>query len=89
MGMTQPHFIDIHPHAKERLKERGATEEEIIKTIEEGERFRAKFGRIGFRRNFACESIWRGKKYKTKQIELYAVKEDENFIVITVLVKYF
>jgi hypothetical protein len=45
--------VRLHPHAKERLSERGATEEEIITAIETGETFPAKFGRTGFRRNFA------------------------------------
>ena len=81
--------IKIHPHTKERMQERGATDEEIIKTVEEGEKFPAKFGRIGLRRNFTFEGMWRGKEYKTKQVEVYAVKEAEDFIVITVVVKYF
>ena len=33
--------------------------------------------------------VWRGKVYVTKQIEAYAVWEDERWLVITVLVKYF
>jgi hypothetical protein len=53
--------IKIHSHAKERMKERGTIKEEIIKTIEEGERFPAKFDRIGFRRNFSFEGVWRGR----------------------------
>ncbi|MGE5445448.1 MAG: DUF4258 domain-containing protein [Ignavibacteriales bacterium] len=81
--------IKIHPHAKERMQERGTTEEEITKTVEEGEQFPAKFNRTGFRRNFTFEDIWRGKKYKTKQVEAYAVKEGQDFVVITVVVKYF
>jgi alkylhydroperoxidase/carboxymuconolactone decarboxylase family protein YurZ len=49
----------LHPHAKERLSERGATEEEIITAIETGETFPAKFGRTGFRRNFAFGELWK------------------------------
>ena len=45
--------VDIHPHARERLAERGATEAEVMATVEGGEQFPAKFGRAGFRRNFA------------------------------------
>ena len=81
--------IIIHKHAQERMQERGATEEEVIQILKEGEKFPAKFGRIGFRRNFSFEGVWRGKIYKTKQIEIYGVIEDGNFVVITVLVKYF
>jgi len=44
--------VRLHPHARERLAERGATEQEVAATIEAGEKFPAKFGRTGFRRNF-------------------------------------
>ena len=81
--------VKFHPHARERLRERGASENEVIKTGETGERLPAKFGRSGFRRNFTFNGVWRGKKYRTKQIEVYAVEETGDFIVITVVVKYF
>lgn len=80
--------ILFHPHALQRLKERGATKEEVVLTIEEGERFQVKFGRQGFRRNFPFSGKWRGKTYHTKQIEAYVVQE-KGWLVITVLVKYF
>jgi hypothetical protein len=47
--------VDIHPHARQRLSERGATEAEVIATVGGGEQFPAKFGRIGFRRNFSFD----------------------------------
>ena len=80
--------IRLHPHALERLSERGATEVEVIATIESGERFETKFGRTGFRRNFSCEGTWRNKTFSTKQVEAYAVDES-GWLVITVIVKYF
>jgi len=43
--------IALHPHAQARLAERGATEDEVRATVKYGERFPAKFGRAGFRRN--------------------------------------
>ena len=82
-------MIDIHPHARERAIERGASEDEIVVTVETGERFVAKYGRVGFRRNFQFRGLWRGRRYDTKQIEALAVEEDGNWIVITVLVKFF
>jgi len=33
--------------------------------------------------------MWRGKGYQTKQVEVYTVKENGDFIIITVVVKYF
>ncbi len=80
--------VRLHPHAQERLVDRGATEVEVIATVESGERFPAKFGRTGFRRNFAFDSEWRGRRYATKQVEAYAVEED-GWLVITVIVRYF
>ena len=80
--------VKLHPHARERGAERGATETEVIATVSEGERFPAKFGRTGFRRNFPFDGEWQGRPYKTKQVEAYTVEEDE-WLVITVMVKYF
>ena len=82
-------IIRFHPHAQERISERGATESEIIETILRGETFPAKFGRYGFRRNFPCENEWRGRRYGTKQIEAYAEELEDGWLVITVIVKYF
>ena len=81
--------VRLHPHARERLAERGATEGEVIAAVEHGERLAAKFGRIGFRRNFPFVGMWRDRPYTTKQVEAYAVEEDNAWLVITVVVRYF
>lgn len=81
--------VRLHPHALQRLVERGATELEVNATVESGERFPAKFGRTGFRRNFVLGKEWLGRRYATKQVEAYAVEEEKRWLVITVLVKYF
>jgi hypothetical protein len=81
--------IELHPHARQRLKGRGATEAEVTATIEGGERFPARFGRTGFRRNFAFGATWRGKAYASKQLEVYAVEENDRWFVITLIVKFF
>jgi hypothetical protein len=61
--------IRLHPHAIERMAERGATPEEVEATVTAGERFPAGFGRTGFRRNFAFDANWRGRSNQTKQVE--------------------
>jgi len=81
--------VRLHPHAAARIAERGATPGEVEATVIGGERFPARFGRTGFRRNFAFGGIWRGRLYRTKQIEAFAVEESGDWLVITVLVKYF
>lgn len=81
--------VRLHPHALERLSERGALEDEVKQTVAAGERFPARYGRTGFRRNFAFGSLWRGRYYETKQVEAYAVWENEEWLVITVVTRYF
>jgi hypothetical protein len=81
--------VGLHPHAKVRLQERGATEEEIIATIGRGERFSVKHGRTGFRCNFPFDGEWNNRRYSTKQVEAYAVEEEDGWLVITVIVKFF
>jgi hypothetical protein len=68
--------MKLHTHAVARMRERGASEEEIASTLAEGERFAAKFGRSGFRRNFGFDGLWRGRRYHMKQVEVYAGWED-------------
>lgn len=81
--------IKIHPHARARLQERGATEAEVIQTVENGEQFPAKFNRTGFRLNVPYNAVWREKSYNTKQVEVYAVRENDDWIVVTVITKFF
>ncbi len=71
------------------MLERGTTESEVVLTLEHGEQFPAKFKRTGFRRNFVFHNEWRGKSYKNKQVEVYAVKENTDWFVITIITKYF
>jgi len=80
--------VRVHPHAQARLTERGASEAEVIATVENGERFPAKYGRHGVRRNFEYNSQWRGRFYANKQVEAIAVEEN-GWLVITALVRFF
>ena len=82
-------MVRLHPHARERMQERGATGEEIQATVAQGEQFPARFGRTGFRRNFQFDQEWRGRHYRTKQVEVYAVQQGADWLVITVITRYF
>lgn len=81
--------VCLHPHAQERLLERGATEEEVVGTVVHGESFPAKFGRTGFRRDFSFGQQRQGKRYEKKQIEAYGVREGEDWLVTTVITRFF
>jgi len=72
------------------MAERGASDEEVRATVQAGEQIPAKFGRVGFRRNFQFDRLWHGRPYSTKQIEAYAVREgSDDWLVITVITRYF
>jgi hypothetical protein len=80
--------MKVHPHARERMRERrhrGGSRG----CIRDGERFSAKFGRQGFRRNFHFGNTWLGRNFAMKQVEAIGVREDDDWLVISVIVKYF
>lgn len=71
------------------MQERGANEEEIRAALERGEQFKARFGRMGFRRNFPFNKERGGRFFATKQVELYAIQANDVWVVITVLTRFF
>ena len=81
--------IIFHEHALQRMRERGATREEVQDTIRFGEKYKAKYNRVGFRMNFDYKKKWYKRFYNIKQVEVLAVKENNNWIVVTIIVKYF
>jgi hypothetical protein len=81
--------ITLHQHCWDRRSERGAEEAEVLAAVETGERFPAKFGRTGFRRNFPFGGTWRGRRFHPRQVEAYPVPENDGWLVITVIVRYF
>ena len=82
--------IQLHPHAAARLMERGATRSEAIATVRSGSRSAAKFGRFKFVRRFAFSGKWLGKRYTMKEVHAIAArKATDDWLIITVIVKYF
>jgi len=79
--------VRFHPHAIERIHERGTNEKEVTSAIQNGETFSAKFGRTGFRRNFRLKVIGEASIMKPNNLEVYAVEEGEGWSVITVITK--
>ncbi len=60
--MNEP-YIEISLHAKEQMRERGASEDEVFSAISKGEVEPAHKGRTMYRKNFQFNGMWRGKKY--------------------------
>jgi hypothetical protein len=71
------------------MLERWVTRDEVRATVEHGERFPGRRGRTGFRSRFAFEQAVRGRRYSEKEVEVYAVDEFGDWIVITVISKLF
>ena len=76
-------------HAIERMRQRGASEDEVRETIRNGELLEAREGRMAVRKNFPFGKVWKGKLYRMKQILVVVAEEQERVVVVTVLVFYF
>ena len=87
--MNKNKHIIFSKHDKIKMRDRGATENEVIRAIEEGSSEPARKGRLLFRKNFAFNSNWRGKTYSIKQVAPVVKKEKDKFVIITVYVYYF
>ena len=71
------------------MAERGASEAEVILTIEKGESESARKNRKLFRKNFQFNGNWRGRHYNIKQVAPIVAHKGDKLIVVTVYVFYF
>jgi len=53
--------IRIHPHAQERMRERGATEEEVLETVKKEKGFPPNLGGLDLDTTFPLEKRGGGK----------------------------
>ena len=82
--------VTLHPHAVQRLSERGATRDEVVYTVKHGASEPAKFGRTKFTHTFAYNRKWLGAHYRRKTIEAFAAEDDHgDWVVVTIVVKFF
>lgn len=81
--------VRIHPHALTRMKERGCTKSEVEYAVKHGISAPAKFDRVQFTHTFAYNRKWQGASYQRKMVQAFAVEQDDDeWLVITVVVKY-
>jgi len=80
--------IRLVEHARERVHERGTTEEEISMVLSKGERVEVKKGRKGMELVFDYDQEWLGKHYLQKKVKVVYVEEGDEVVVITVKVYY-
>ena len=81
--------VRFHPHAVQRMQERGATRAQVTDAVLTGRSSPAKFGRRRFRKTFSFNADWNGKRYARKTVDAFAAKMSYGWFVITVVVRYF
>jgi hypothetical protein len=81
--------ITISHHAQLQMRERGASEDEVIAAIRTGEPEPARRNRMMYRKNFQFDNLWRGRSYRIKQVAPVVANEPDRVVVITVFVFYF
>ena len=81
--------IEFSHHARNKMLDRGASESEVETAIRTGNSEPATKGRLMFRKNFAFNRFWRGKRYAVKQVVPIVVEEADRLVVVSVFVYYF
>jgi hypothetical protein len=81
--------IRLSGHARDTMRYRGASEEEVVETIRSASPEPAEAGRLECRKDFTYGRLWNGKWYATKQVRPIFIEEPDEIVVVTVYVYYF
>ena len=81
--------IRLSDHAREQLRRRGGTEQEVAEAIRSASWEPASWSRFECRRDFPYDGEWNGRLYETKQVRPIFVDEPTEIVVITVYAYFF
>jgi hypothetical protein len=81
--------IRLSGHARENMRYRGVSEQEVVEAIRTAPWAPAERGRLECRKDFAYGQDWNGRFYATKQVRPIFVEEADEIVVVTVYVYYF
>ena len=76
-------------HARKRMLERGAREEEVREAIRVGQREPAQRGLVLYRLNLEFKRNWDGRYYAVQQVAPVVSEEQDKIVVVTVYTFYF
>jgi hypothetical protein len=76
-------------HARERMQERGAREEDVRAALRLGQREPTQRGLAQYRLNIEFRREWAGRYYGVQQIVPAVDEEAERIVVVTVYTFYF
>jgi hypothetical protein len=80
--------IRLSLHAKEQCIARGALEQEVIESIQNGEWKESKRERLECKMSFRFDGFWSGNYYTNKDVRPIFVEELNEIVVITVYTYY-
>jgi len=81
--------IRLSGHARLRIGQRGATEQEVAETIREAAWVAAERGRKECQKDFNFGREWNRRIYATKRVRPIFVDDPREILVVTVYVYYF
>jgi hypothetical protein len=81
--------VEFSRHARQQMRERGAEQGEVVAAIREGQAEPARKNRTMYRKNFQFDEVWRGRRYRIKQVAPVVAEEPDRLVVVTVYTFYF
>jgi hypothetical protein len=81
--------IRFSGHARDQLRYRGVSEQEVIEAILTAPWQPAELGRLECRKDFPFGREWNGRFYVTKQVRPIFADEPAEIVVVTVYSYYF
>jgi hypothetical protein len=81
--------IRLSAHAAGYLATRGFTVAEVEQALQTSTWQPGERGKLQCRKDFAFESTWNGKWYRTKQVRPIFVDDPDEILVVTVYTYYF
>lgn len=80
---------DIHTHLRARMAQRGVTEEELERTLNEGWKAEdVKPGTIGKVMVFSYQREWEGRWYEEKEVSVHYKEIAGSLVLLTVKARY-
>lgn len=76
-------------HALERMRERGAREDDVKEAIRIGMKEPAQRGLVIYRMNLEFKREWDGRYYGVQQVAPVVAEEEDRHVVVTVYTFYF
>jgi len=81
--------VVLTAHARERMRERGAREADVVQAIRIGQPEAAQRGLVLYRLNLEFHREWDGRYYGVQQVVPVVAEEGDRLVVVTVYVFYF